>query len=72
VHGQSEHFFLLKESNQLKLLDSVVGEKLADKKEELKTFLKEKKSIEEQIALLGGDEQSRERLMDVLKFQIDE
>ena len=28
VHGQSEHFFLLNESNQLKTLDSVVGEEL--------------------------------------------
>ena len=28
VHGQSEHFFLLKESNQLKMLDQVVGEPL--------------------------------------------
>lgn len=72
VHGQSEHFFLLKESNQLKTLDSVVGAPLLPLKEELSVLLKAKKKIEEQIALLGGDEKERGRRLDVLKFQIEE
>lgn len=72
VHGQSEHFFLLKESNQLKMLDSVIGEPLRILKEELKLRLQEKKEIDSQIALLGGDKQERSRRLDVLKYQIDE
>ncbi len=72
VHGQSEHFFLLQESNQLKTLDSVVGEPLVPKKQELFLLLKERKRIEEQIALLGGNEQDRERRLDILRFQIEE
>ena len=28
VHGQSDHFYLLNEANQLKLLDSIAGEKI--------------------------------------------
>ncbi len=72
VHGQSEHFFLLKESNQLRTLDSVVGKELSPVKEELSLLLKEKRRIEEQIALLGGDEKERGRRLDVLRFQIDE
>ncbi len=72
VHGQSEHFFLLQESNQLKTLDSVVGQALTPKKEELSLLLKERKKIEEQIALLGGDEQERGRRLDILRFQIEE
>ena len=72
VHGQSEHFFLLKESNQLKTLDTVVGEELLPKKEELAALLKEKRQIEEQIAMLGGDEKERGRRLDILQFQIDE
>lgn len=72
VHGQSEHFFLLKESNQLKTLDNVVGKALLPVKEELSTLLKAKKKIEEQIALLGGDEKERGRRLDILKFQIEE
>ena len=72
VHGQSEHFYLLKENNQLKLLDSVIGEKLNKNKESLQAYLAEKRSIKEQIALLGGDEMERSRRLDLLRFQIDE
>ncbi len=72
VHGQSEHFFLLQESNQLKTLDTVVGEVLHPKKEAIAALLKEKKSIKERIALLGGNEQERGRRLDILRFQIEE
>lgn len=72
VHGQSEHFFLLKESNQLKTLDEVVGKELQPLKEDLSAFIKEKRRIDEQIALLGGDEKERGRRLDILQFQIDE
>lgn len=72
VHGQSEHFFLLKESNQLKTLDNVIGGELTAKKEELAILLKEKKEIQERIALLGGNEQERGRRLDILQFQIEE
>ena len=72
VHGQSEHFFLLKESNQLKTLDNVVGADIVALKEQLAALLKEKKEIQSQIAILGGDEKERGRRLDVLRFQIDE
>ncbi len=72
VHGQSEHFFLLKETNQMKMLDSVVGQSLTDKKVALLDLLSEKKSIKQQMELLGGDEQERGRRLDILRFQIDE
>lgn len=72
VHGQSEHFFLLKESNQLKTLDSVVGVGLLPLKERLKTLLVERKSVLAQMDKLGGDEKERGRRLDVLRFQIDE
>ena len=72
VHGQSEHFFLLKESNQLKTLDEVVGAELIPIKKMLSDLLKKKRQIEERIAMLGGDEKERGRRLDVLRFQIDE
>ena len=72
VHGQSEHFFLLKESNQLKTLDNVIGKTLIPLKEELSALLKRKKQLKEQIAMLGGDEQERGRRLDILSFQIEE
>ncbi|MBQ8374622.1 MAG: DNA repair protein RecN [Clostridia bacterium] len=72
VHGQSEHFFLLKEANQLKMLDSVIGEPIAEKKLELAALKEQKKRIEESIALLGGDEQERGRRLDILAYQMRE
>lgn len=72
VHGQSEHFFLLKESNQLKLLDDVGGAPVALLKEQLRELLIHRKQIVNDRAKLGGDEGERERRLDILKFQIDE
>lgn len=72
VHGQSEHFFLLKESNQLKTLDNVIGAELLPLKESLSDLLKEKKEMTARIALLGGDEMERGRRLNILKFQIEE
>lgn len=72
VHGQSEHFFLLKESNQLKLLDSVVGQRLEEEKQVLSDYLRQKRSIDERIQMLGGDETERSRRIELLKYQIDE
>ena len=72
VHGQSEHFFLLKESNQLKLLDEVVGEPLIEKKRILRALLERNKAIDEQTRLLGGNEQDRGRRLDILNYQIEE
>ena len=72
VHGQSEHFFLLKESNQLKLLDDVIGEEITAQKNRLAELLHAKKDVESRMNTLGGDEQERSRRLDVLRFQIDE
>ncbi len=72
VHGQSEHFFLLKESNQLKTLDAAIGKEIQDKKLVLQELLQKKKDVDNQIAMLGGDEQERGRRLDVLAFQMQE
>jgi DNA repair protein RecN (Recombination protein N) len=72
VHGQSEHFLLLNEANQLALLDSLCGEPLAAKKQQLSVLLAEKKGYKQQISLLGGNEEERERKLDLLGYQINE
>ena len=72
VHGQSEHFFLLKESNQLRTLDTVVGKELLPKKQKLSELLKKRRELDERISLLGGDEKERGRRLDILQFQIEE
>ena len=70
VHGQSEHFFLLKETNQLRLLDQIVGTE--GERAEVASLLKERRAYAEKLSSLGGDEGERERRADILRFQIDE
>ena len=70
VHGQSEHFFLLKESNQLHLLDTIASPK--EEKAELSALLAVRKSLLGELSLIGGDAGERARRADVLRFQIEE
>lgn len=72
VHGQSEHFFLLSEDNQLKVVDGLLGERAQKIKEELAALISEKKNLKAKILELGGDESERERLLDLLNYQINE
>lgn len=72
VHGQSEHFFLLNESNQLKVIDNLLGEKAESIKKQLANLLAEKRQLKEKILSLGGDETERERKLDLLEYQIKE
>ena len=72
VHGQSEHFFLLNEENQLKVIDGICGAQVAEIKHNLAELIAQKRELKSKIAALGGDESERERKLDLLKFQISE
>lgn len=45
VHGQSEHFYLLKESNQLALLDKIAGKEVTAHKEAVSDLLSRRNTI---------------------------
>lgn len=72
VHGQSEHFFLLSEDNQLKVIDGLIGEDCLKVKEKLSEFIGLKRSLKSKISALGGTAEERERQLDVLNYQINE
>lgn len=72
VHGQSEHFFLLSEDNQLKVIDGLIGEDCLKVKEKLSEFIGLKRSLKSKISALGGNAEERERQLDVLNYQINE
>lgn len=72
VHGQSEHFFLLSETNQLNVVDSLCGDELVSYKNSLNRLLLEKKEYKRRIAELGGSEQERAQILDLLSYQINE
>ena len=72
VHGQSEHFFLLSEANQLKVIDGLCGGDAEKIKDRLRGEIAQKRSILKAIGELGGDEQERARQLDLLDYQIKE
>jgi len=72
VHGQSEHFYLLKTANQLELIDKVGGEKVSKIKESLSNVYSEYKKIKTDLGELGGSESDRAIRLDILNFQINE
>lgn len=72
VHGQSEHFFLLSEDNQLKVIDGLLGENANKIKNELLELISTKKTLKNKISALGGNEAERARKLDLLEFQINE
>ena len=72
LHGQSDHFLLLKEANQLVLIDGLNNSQIAPITQEISEVLQEIKAIDIKLESLGGDEQARERKLDYIKFAIDE
>lgn len=72
VHGQSEHFYLLKEANQLALIDAYGGEKIAKAKEELSKEILALKNVLSELNKLGGDDGQRALRLDILKYQVNE
>lgn len=72
VHGQSEHFSLLKNSNQLNLLDDLSGEKIVLVKSNLKEKIVDYKSVISSLNELGGDDSARLLRLDILDYQIKE
>ena len=72
VHGQSEHFNLLKTANQLALLDKYGGQEVFDIKQNLITEYNKLKQINDNLQSFGGDESQRLIRLDILNYQINE
>ncbi len=72
VHGQSEHFNLLKNSNQLDLLDKLGGEPVQALKTTIKSEYEQYKQTIKELNDLGGDESARLVRLDILNYQINE
>lgn len=71
IFGQGQHLALLNEKNQLSVLDSFCDFGGVDEK--LKNQLgPELSAINRELKTFGGSDAERERLADILKYQIDE
>lgn len=72
IHGQSDHFYLLKESNQLELIDGYAQDSVTAVKAKLRAEFARLKEIREELEALGGDESARAMRLDILDYQIRE
>jgi DNA repair protein RecN (Recombination protein N) len=70
IFGQSQHLNLIKVDNHIAVVDGFCefGSNMAQLKELYADYL----SINKQLAQFGGSAAERERMLDILKFQIDE
>lgn len=72
VHGQSEHFYLLNENNQLKLIDTMCINDIFGIKETIKSDLSLYNEIKSKLKELGGNKTERDTKIDILSYQINE
>ena len=72
IYGQSEHYSLLNQANQLKVLDLYVGEPIERLKEKAQPYIDDIKKSRKILEENGGDDRTRAVRMDVLSYQINE
>ncbi len=72
LHGQFQHQELLKESNQLKVLDAFGGTEIASAKRDFKEVFYKLKSVRKQLQSFNYDSKDREKLLDLYSYQINE
>ena len=71
LHGQSEHYLLVKESEQLALIDKLSTD-IFECKQQISPVYNEYTNIIKQLNQLGGNDSDRAIRLDILKYQIEE
>ena len=71
IHGQHEHQSLVKPSNHLGMLDALGGERVTAAKQSVAENYARYRALKDEFARFG-DEDERERKLDILRFQIEE
>jgi len=69
---QHEGIELLKSKNHLQMVDKFGGSVISELKNQISAVYLTKKDIEKQIQGLGGSSEERERMIDLLTYQINE
>lgn len=72
IHGQHEHQSLLYKSKHLEILDEFAASRLTILKGEIETAYKKYHSLKEKLESYRLDEESRNRQMNFLRFEINE
>ena len=69
---QHESVDLLKTKNHLLMVDKFGGKRVEDLKAKLQELIRSKKLLEDKIESLGGSDETRQRSLELLSFQINE
>lgn len=72
TYAQHENVELFKTKNHLLLLDSFAGELISQQKQQISELLNTRKQLIEQMSKLGGNNENRDRELDLLNYQINE
>lgn len=72
IHGQHEHQSLLQESAHLSMLDNFAGDKVLVARDRYQAAWQELSMLKKELASLHGDTRERQRLLDMLQYQVDE
>ena len=72
LHAQRDNLRLLKEENQLELVDCFCSDELSKNKEILSGKYSDYIRIKKELASLGSDDREREREADLLSFEVNE
>lgn len=72
ILGQHEHQSVLKEKFQLEILDLLGGEVISKLKNDVSDLYHKLTNVNKEIDSLGFDSHNRERMMDLLSYQINE
>lgn len=72
VHGQSDHFALLKDSEQLALIDELSPSALDTSKQKVALTIEKIKDIRKKLAELGGIGADKDKKLDYLSYSISE
>ncbi|MBQ9988669.1 MAG: DNA repair protein RecN, partial [Clostridia bacterium] len=72
IHGQHEHQSLFKPRAHIEILDTFAGQNAEKIKGLIASDLQELRDIEKQLNTLGAADGSRERRLDILRFQAGE
>jgi DNA repair protein RecN (Recombination protein N) len=72
LHGQHAHQSLLHPSEQRAMLDRFAGEPAASAHAALREAHANRRRVESELAELGGDDRSRARQLDLLRYELEE
>ncbi len=72
IHGQNDNQTILDKSSHIMYLDSFIGKRIENIKEEYKNIYNKYNQIKQELKNNYGDEKEKQRKLDLLKYQYEE